>query len=266
MRLLSSVVCCVLWTSLIQAEEPKPAPKPAKGGWVNIKGRVVFPENKPVPEQKPLMVASDKEHCLAKGAILDESVIVNSKNRGIKNVVVYLRPLDTSTTEFTKDQIHPDDAKRKPSKVVITQPCCMFVDRVTVARVGDTIVVKNPAPVVHNFFWSSIENSEYNVTIPVKEQWEMPKPLVSESGAIQYKCTIHSWMTGYVRVFDHPYYAVTDENGNFEIKNAPAGKFRIVYWHESGVRGGKAGRFGEPIAIAGSTMEMKPIDFDIGPK
>ena len=72
------------------------------------------------------------------------------------------------------------------------------------------------------------------------------KPLKKENPPIQYKCTIHGWMTGYVRIFDHPYYAVTDEDGKFEIKNAPAGKYRIVYWHENGVRGGAKGRFGEP--------------------
>ncbi len=60
-----------------------------------------------------------------------------------------------------------------------------------------------------------------------------------------------------------PNYAVTDEDGNFEIKNAPVGKFRIVYWHENGLRGGKDGRYGEQIEIKGPTMEMKPIDFDV---
>jgi hypothetical protein len=73
-------------------------------------------------------------------------------------------------------------------------------------------------------------------------------------------------MAGYVRIFDHPYYAITDENGNFEIKNAPAGKFRIVFWHENGVRGGAKGRFGEPIEIKGPTLEMKPTEFDVSPK
>jgi hypothetical protein len=58
---------------------------------------------------------------------------------------------------------------------------------------------------------------------------------------------------------------VTDDDGKFEIKNAPVGKFRIVYWHETGVRGGKEGRYGEPIAIAGPTMEMKPVEFEVKP-
>jgi hypothetical protein len=73
-------------------------------------------------------------------------------------------------------------------------------------------------------------------------------------------------MSGQVRIFDHPYYALTDENGNFEITNAPAGQFRIVFWHETGVRGGKEGRFGEPIAIKGPVMQMKPTEFEVGVK
>jgi len=105
----------------------------------------------------------------------------------------------------------------------------VFINRVTVARVGDTIVVKNPAPVPHNFYWSSDKSGNHNPTIAAKTDWKMPNALAKESGPIQYKCTIHGWMTGYVRIFDHPYYAITDADGKFEIKNAPVGKFRIVY-------------------------------------
>jgi hypothetical protein len=260
MRLLSCVFCCALIAPFAGAADD----------WATIKGSVVFPEDKPIPKRVALDVTQDKAHCLAKGAILDEVTIVNPKNRGIKNVVVFLRPLDTKTTDFEKTQIHPDDAKRKAAEVIIDQPCCMFVKRITTARPGDTLVVKNPAPVAHNFFWSSTNNGEYNITVPKMGEWAMrdvgaaqPRKLVAESSPIQYKCTIHGWMTGYVRIFDHPYYAVSDEDGKFEIKNAPVGKFRLVYWHETGVRGGAKGRFGEPIAITGPTMEMKPVDFEV---
>jgi hypothetical protein len=237
----------------------------AEAQWATIKGQVVFPEDKPIPVRGVVNVTQDKEHCLSKGAILEESVIVNPKNRGIKNVVVFLRPDDATDAKakFKSGQIDPADATRKPAEIAINQPCCMFIDRVTVARPGDTIVVKNSAPVPHNFFWSSSNNGEFNVTIPKMGDWKMPQPLVSETTPIQYKCTIHGWMSGYVRVFDHPYYAITDEDGKFEIKNAPVGKFRIVYWHESGIRGGAKGRFGEPINIVGPTMQMKPVDFEV---
>jgi hypothetical protein len=259
---VSCVLCCALvvaFSSLTRAEE--------KPQWVTIKGQVVFPKGKKAPERAALNVNQDQKHCLKDGPIKDESVIVNATNRGVKNVVVFLRPDDmTGKVDFPKDKIYPDDAKRKPADVVIDQPWCMFVSRVTCARVGDTIVVKNPAPVNHNFFWSSTNNGECNVNINPGMQFKMEKALVKENPPIQFKCTIHPWMSGYVRIFDHPYYAVTDADGKFEIKNAPAGKFRIVYWHENGVRGGRDGRFGEVIDIKGPTMEMKPTDFDVSPK
>ena len=239
----------------------------AQDQWATIKGQVVFPKDKEIPKRNPLNVSQDKDHCLKDGDILDESILVNPKNRGVKNVVVWLRPDDTDPkSEFPKVKIHPDDAKRKPAEIVIDQPCCMFVKRVTVARVDDTIVVKNPAPVQHNFFWDTANNGTHNPTIAKMSDWKMPGALKKESGPIQYKCTIHPWMAGYVRIFDHPYYAVTDENGNFEIKNAPVGKFRIVYWHENGLRGGAKGRFGDPIEIKGPTTELKPTEFDVTPK
>jgi len=235
--------------------------------WVTIKGQVVFPADKAPPKAAALNVTQDKDHCLSKGELTDQSVIVNPKNKGVKNVVVFLRPDDTDPKSgFTKDQIYPDDAKRKPAEVVIDQPCCMFVPRVTVARVGDQLVVKNSAPVAHNFFWDSGNNGAHNVTVPKMEQWKMPEALKKEAPPIQYKCTIHGWMTGYVRIFDHPYYAITDDDGRFEIKNAPAGKYRIVYWHENGLRGGAKGRFGDQIEIKGPTLELKPTEFDVSPK
>ncbi len=239
----------------------------AQDKWATIKGQVVFPADKELPKRGPLNVTQDKEHCESKGKILDESILVNAKNKGIKNVVVFLRPDDDDLkVEFPRNKIHPDDAKRKPGEVVIDQPCCMFVNRVSVARVGDKLVVKNSAPVAHNFFWDSGNNGAHNITVPKMDKWEMKDALVKESPPIQYKCTIHGWMTGYVRIFDHPYYTITDEDGKFEIKNAPAGKFRIVYWHENGVRGGVKGRGGNPVDITGPTTEMKPIDFDVSPK
>jgi len=236
--------------------------------WATIKGQVVLPANVPVPERKKLDVSQDKTHCLSKGDILDESLIVNPKDRGIKNVVVWLRPDNTNPKSgIVKAQIFPDDTKRKPATVTIDQPCCMFNHHITVVRVGDTIQVKNPAPVAHNFFWSSANNGEYNVTVAKESDWKMPVAIKGENSPIQFKCTIHPWMSGYVRVFDHPYYAVTDENGNFEIKNAPVGKFRLVYWQEGvGFKGGAPGRFGEPITIAAPATELKPTEFNVLPK
>src|SRR5262249_1984395 len=128
----------------------------------------------------------------------------------------------------------------------------------------------NSAPVPHNFFWSSGNNGEYNVTVPAGAQWTLgsdpkqPQPLVAENVPIGYKCTIHPWMNGWVRIFDHPYYAVTDDGGRFGIKNGPAGKWGLVVWHEKvGFLGGAKGRLGTEIDIKGPATELKPIEFDV---
>jgi hypothetical protein len=69
-------------------------------------------------------------------------------------------------------------------------------------------------------------------------------------------------MSGWVRVFDNPYFAVTDADGNFEIKDAPAGTYRLMIWQESiGYRGGAAGRDGTPVTIkAGAVTDVGPFD------
>jgi hypothetical protein len=246
--------CCALFASASAAQ----------GQWADVKGQVVFPADLPIPKRTVLNVNGNAA-CLKKGPILEETIIVNPKNRGVKNVVVWLRPNNANNpkAKFAANEIHPDDAKRKAAEVVIDQPCCMFVERITLARAGDTLVVKNSATIAHNFFWVSDANGNVNVNIGPGLQHVFPKPLELESPPIQYKCTVHPWMTGYVRIFDHPYFAVTDEDGKFEIKNAPVGKFRIVYWHENGLRGGRAGRFGDVITIAGPTTDLKTIDFDV---
>jgi plastocyanin len=261
--LLPAVVAAAAAVAVGPSADAQPA-----GQWATVKGQVVFPANKPVPQPAKLEVTQDKAHCLEKGAILDEAVQVNPKNRGIKNVVVWLRPdnTDPKKSALDKNLIHPDDAKRKAAEVVIDQPQCMFVPRVVVARAGDTLIAKNSAPVAHNFFWTSGNNGQFNPTIPANQAFKLPDPLKPEATPIQYKCSIHPWMIGYVRVFDHPYFAVTDEDGRWEIKDAPVGKFRVVYWHENGFKDGAKGRFGEPVEIKGPTTEVKPVVFDVSPR
>ena len=193
---LASVVCAAA-LSAATAQSPK---------WVDIKGQVVLPKGQDIPALPALVVNQDAKHCLAKGPLPDEKFDIDPKSRGIKNVVVWLRPADPDPkAKFKPADIHPADAKRKPQEVVIDQPCCVFLPRVTAARVGDIIVVKNPAPVNHNFFWTSTNNGDLNENIPPGQKHVFAKPLVAEPSPIQYRCTIHPWMTGYVRIFDHPY-------------------------------------------------------------
>lgn len=65
-------------------------------------------------------------------------------------------------------------------------------------------------------------------------------------------------------MFDHPYFAVTDADGAFEIKDAPPGKWRLVYWHENGYHKGRAGAFGFPVeAKPGAVTDLPPVSLEL---
>ena len=233
--------------------------------WVTIRGKVNLSDLKLKALAKPaiLIVNTDKEHCLAKGPLTAEDLIVNPKNGGVKNVWVYLKPADGDT--FAPAAIHPALANAKPKVIVIDQPCCQFIPRVFAARTGDTLLIKNSSPVPHNTNFNS-DDLSFNQTIAAGGEYKPVKALTAQKSPARYACNIHPWMKGMVMIFDHPYYAVTDADGRYEIKDAPAGAIRVFYRHEGGFHMGKDGAKGFPNNIAGATMELKPIDLELPSK
>lgn len=198
----------------------------AQQGWGTIKGQVVWGE-KDIPKMADANVDKDKPQCLAKGPIKTNDLIINPKNKGVQFVLVYLQDLKDAKNADFLPPIHESLKKFKP-KVEIDQPCCTFTPRLIGLREGQTLVVKNSMEVAHNF---KIDALGLNQLIPANSQIDAKG---FKSGVIPsvYSCTIHTWMKGYVATFKHPYFAVTDADGKFEIKHAPAGRYRLVFWHE----------------------------------
>ena len=94
-------------------------------------------------------------------------------------------------------------------------------------------MVKNSGTVPHNTKIDSPgDNPSVNPLLPPGSALVVSR-LEGGDGALAVGCSIHGWMNGYIRVFNHPYFAVTDEDGKFKIENAPAGKYHIVAWQES---------------------------------
>ncbi|HYV34277.1 MAG TPA: hypothetical protein VE988_01150 [Gemmataceae bacterium] len=224
--------------------------------WATVKGRIVW-GGKELPPAKSIEVLVDKGHCLeanptadkAKGTIQDESILVNPKNKGLKNVFVYLYD------PANKIPIHPNLVKFPPT-VEIDQPACMFFPRALALREGQTFVVKNTAPVSHNINWSGDPNINAggNVLLKSGASHEI-KDLKNQKLPMLLACNLHGWMKGRLGVFNHPYFAITDADGNFEIKNAPVGNYNFMIYHEEfGYRLGAKGSKGEPYMIkAGGT-------------
>lgn len=241
---------------------------PALGQWVTIQGQVVWPHGAAIPEMKPLNVTADKDHCLSKGPIHSEVWTINTKNRGVKGVWVWLRPdkNDRAAKLDPENEIAPHLRKPAPKTFDVDQPCCAFVPHIFAIREGDFVNFKNSSPISHNVRLEADPPSpSYNQTIAKGQNFQHSTPFTAQRSPIEFSCSMHPWMNGKFMVFDHPYFAVTDDDGKFTIKDCPAGKFRIVYRHETGFHKGKDGTLGWPIEIkagADGAMALEPLAFE----
>lgn len=250
----------------------------AADDWVTVKGQIVWDANKgPVPKRAKIEATKDQEVAAKDKEFLTEDWVVNAKTNGIKNVVVWLAPEPTAKQladlkskklkvfpSFDKGDISPAVAKPAKDVVEIDQPCCRFIPHVVAAQEGQKLLIKNSAPIPHNAKYVGNENGEGNPLIPAGGQFQLKEPLVKEKYPIELSCSIHPWMKAYIRVFDHPYFAVTDADGNFEIKNAPVlkGQLRLFVWHESGFSGGSSGALGTTIEVKSGEKALGAIKFD----
>jgi hypothetical protein len=219
--------------------------------WGNVKGRVTWGgAERPKPEK--IDVTKDQEHCLSKGDLFKEEFIVG-KGGGVANVFVWLIDADNPKAKLP---IHPSLKNVKEKEVVMDQPCCKFQPRCIALREGQVLIGKNSSPIAHNMKWAGEAgvNDGDNKLIPAGSKIEIE--LAASAKPVIVECNIHPWMKGWVRVYDHPYFAVTKEDGKFEFKNAPAGKYNIVMWHE-GVGWVNGGKTGQTIEIkADKTVEV----------
>jgi len=254
MLLLMGLLCGGFFLpGLPLAEEAAAPPAPAgvatslhqPNGWGSIKGRVVL--DGPLPAAKPLDVKEPA--CLNNGQPPVSDVwVVDPQTRGVRWVMVFLKPAGSGTLP-----IHPALVEPREKQVVLDQPMCMFLPHTLGMRTNQTLLAKNPMSIPHNVVISAFTFSE-NVQIPPGRQHEFTRLKREVNRPLGLSCGAHPWMKGYLWMFDHPYFAVTNEKGEFEIKDAPAGKWNLVIWHDTGYLGGAEGRDGKPIDIKAGQM------------
>lgn len=240
-------------------------PASAEGAWGTIKGQVIWPE-KDLPVRPELTVNANPKECLKNGPLLAETYIVDKATKGVKYVTVWLIPADAENVKDYKKMgnmpIHPALKAIKNKEVEVDQPCCMFIPSVIALREGQTLVAKNSSEIAHNvkIDGSSSGNPDINPIIPAGKSFPVPDWKATGLGAVPMSCSIHGWMKGHIRVFNHPYFAVTNDKGEFEIKDAPAGNFRIVMFHPTpGFINGD--RLGKPITIKdGAVTDLGKVD------
>jgi len=181
----------------------------AAGG--TISGTVKYDGTAPAP--KPVEVTKDKEVC-GLHQHFQEDLIVGSDG-GIANAVVIVKG--------AKGDLKPGD-------VTFDQKGCDYVPHVLAFPAGSTVKIVNSDGILHNIHTYSTANPSFNMAQPkfkkVIEQ-KVEKPEV-----IKVTCDAHGWMHGWWVATDTPYFAVTDDKGNYSIPGVPPGDYTVEVWQE----------------------------------
>ncbi|MDE0594505.1 MAG: carboxypeptidase regulatory-like domain-containing protein [Roseibacillus sp.] len=194
----------------------KPKASGGSGTRAGLSGVVRFKGPRP---KRQLIPMNEQSRDLYETAPLDESVLV-SKRGGVANVFVYVK-------EVLKAQSYPMPA----NPALVDQEKSMFRPRVQGIRVGQEVLMRNGDPFIHNVRSLSSKNRPFNIAQPAGTPDRL-KVFKEQEGPITIKCDFHPWMTAHFFVMDHPFFAVTDEEGNFSIKGLPAGEYTLGAWHE----------------------------------
>lgn len=196
-----------------------------------------------IPEKTKIEVTKDVSVC-GKTTHYKEDLVVG-ENKGLANVVVKL-------TDINKGK--GMDAMTGPFE--LDQETCVFKPHVTLVPVGAELTILNSDGILHNIHTYSETNSPINVAQPgFKKRMvqTFAKPEV-----IRVACDVHNWMSGYIVVAGHPYYAKTDDSGNFQLTDVPAGTYTVEYWHET-----LGTQTAEVTVTAGGTVEAN-TEFAVG--
>ncbi|QDT12206.1 carboxypeptidase regulatory-like domain-containing protein [Planctomycetes bacterium K23_9] len=176
----------------------------------DLSGRITL--NGQIPSPRKLSITKDVDTCGAIDTIAD----ITGSEGGVANVVIEIKDVEGDNWTYND----PADG------YVMRQKDCQFRPNLLVIPNGKDIKVYNDDPVGHN-----VNTGDWN-----KMQPAGPDPIVRPvegKSPTKIGCNIHSWMEAWIYPVQNPFYAVSDEKGNFSITGIPPGKYRINIWHAS---------------------------------
>jgi plastocyanin len=191
----------------------------------NITGKITLSGTAPAEKEITPLIEDATCGKLLGGAKPKTKFFVTGANNELADVVVMLKG----------DALKGKSTGANAAPIVIDQKGCEYIPQILAAQTGQTLVVKNSDPVMHNVHTTPqvAGNKEENrgqgpgapdlkFTIPAAENF------------LRFKCDVHPWMFAWVTVVDHPYFAVSGKDGAYTIKDVPAGKYKLVALHRKG--------------------------------
>jgi|SRR5271166_832424 len=160
---------------------------------------------------------------------------IEGKVSGMKGQsVVYVDTIAGKTFPAPKE--HP----------VVDQKGLLFAPHIIAVQVGTTVEFLNSDNVQHNVFWPSVGgDKKAGKNLGTWPKGEKRPYTFDKAGAVPLLCNVHPEMAGYVIVSPTPYFAESDDSGNYKIKDVPDGSYNLIVWHEGAKSQSK------PVTVAG---------------
>ena len=191
------------------------AAAPAGNG--TIAGKVTFEGT--VPPAEKIKLSADPK-CVEMHKEGMEKQPIKVKDGGLADVYVYV-----------KSGLPPGNYPPPAEPAVIDQKGCNYTPHIVTMQAGQALKIKNDDDTLHNIHPRPTVNAEFNIGQPRKGM-ESTKTFDKKEVMIPVGCDVHPWMRSYISVLDNPFFAVTDEDGKYEIKGLPAGEYEVEAVHE----------------------------------
>ena len=210
----------------------------------NLTGTISY-SGKP-PKKKSLKMDADPVCSSAhRDKVYAESFIMNDDGQ-LANVLVCLQNVSY-------------DGGPPKEPVVLDQKGCIYSPHVFGLIKNQELIIKNSDPTMHNIHSMAKKNKQFNFAMP-KVVKEKKVSFDKTEDPFYLKCDVHPWMKAWATVLDHPYFAVTDKNGKYEITGIPSGDYEVVFWHEKAKGMGGVGNYKVTIGKDGETVAVTTQD------
>jgi hypothetical protein len=196
----------------------RPVPAPVDRSLLGIiRGSVKIPGKPPV--RKPVKMIYDPQcEALHQGVVLNDDLVVDPKG-GLRWAFVYVK---------SGIKTEPPPVSQDP--VLLDQIGCVFTPHVLGVRVGQPVLMANSDPLLHSVHVLSFNNVAVNIGLTKGS--EHVHRFTQREVMARVRCQVHPWMSAWIGVLDHPYFAVTEDTGAFAIPNLPPGRYVVEVWHE----------------------------------
>jgi plastocyanin len=188
-------------------------------GTSSIVGRILYKGRAPTP--KAIRMNQDAA-CAAtpeSRPLYSEDIVLNPDST-LANVFVYVK---------AGLRRQPFAAPAEP--VILDQHGCRYVPHVFGIQVGQTLKILNSDLTFHNVHAAAKNNRPFNLGMSKVEKVKT-RTFDQVEVMIPLQCNVHPWMSAYAGVLDHPFYAVSDSTGYYQLPALPAGEYAIAAWHE----------------------------------